>query len=110
MKESTFTNKIEKWLQSQGIYKANTPKQDKDKPTIGWYFKHWGGGMATSGIPDLICCINGKFVGLELKATNGRPSVLQVMNIQSIIESNGLGVIVYPDDFETLTSEIRRLV
>ena len=70
----------------------------------------WGGGFQQAGIPDLICNVNGYFVGIEVKGEGGRPSTLQELNVQAINDSNGLGMIVYPKDFEQLKIEIERLL
>lgn len=110
MSEKVFENKIIKWLHEQGIYKAGTPKQDKDKPTKGWMYKMWGGGMGAVGIPDLICCVNGKFVAIEVKVAKGVASKLQEINVQCINDSNGIGLIVYPKDFDTLKEIIGGLL
>jgi hypothetical protein len=67
---------------------------------IGWFTKIWGGGYQKSGIPDLILCVNGVFISVELKAPNGRPSELQKMNTARINQSNGIGIILKPDGFE----------
>ena len=32
-----------------------------------YYIKVWGGGYQRSGIPDLIICLKGKFMAIELK-------------------------------------------
>lgn len=71
-----------------------------------WFFKHWGGGLAPAGIPDIIACVNGRFVGIEVKAENGRPSPLQVDKIAEINTSGGYGVITYPSDWERLRAEL----
>jgi hypothetical protein len=76
-----------------------------------WFFKVWGGGFQRSGIPDLICCINGVFVSIELKGDNGRPTKLQELNIRNINEAGGIGLILYPADFKefkTLAKEVSR--
>ncbi|MPM67511.1 hypothetical protein SDC9_114434 [bioreactor metagenome] len=67
---------------------------------IGWFTKIWGGGYQKSGIPDLILCVNGFFVTVELKAPNGHASELQKMNTARINQSNGIGIILFPDGFE----------
>jgi len=66
-----------------------------------WLFKVWGGGFQKAGIPDLICCINGVFVAIELKAEYGKATELQKMNIKQINASGGIGVILYPAGFDT---------
>ena len=61
------------------------------------------------GIPDIICCINGTFVGIEVKAEDGHPSALQIRNIRLIQESRGLGYILYPKDFEGFKRDMSAL-
>lgn len=46
------------------------------------------------GIPDIIGCIDGMFFGLELKRDKGRPSKLQLYNIDKIKKAGGTVCIV----------------
>lgn len=71
-----------------------------------WFFKVFGGGFQRSGIPDLICCINGAFVAIEMKAEKGKATELQKMNIKNINEAGGIGIILYPSGFE----EFKKLI
>jgi hypothetical protein len=63
-----------------------------------------------SGIPDILCCIKGKFIALELKAENGKASALQKYNIDKINKCGGLGYILYPDQFEQFKKEMEQWV
>lgn len=92
--EKIFENQIKNFLKSL----PNT-----------YYFKYWAGPYSKSGIPDIIACVNGRFVAIEVKAENGHPSELQKRNIRLIQESNGYAYIVYPKDFEGLKKELIRL-
>lgn len=84
--EGIFTEKVIKYLKSL------------DKC---WYYKVFGGGMfQRSGIPDIIGCYNGMFFALELKAENGKPSELQLYNLDKINKAGGYGVLLYPSQFE----------
>lgn len=47
----------------------------------------------------LVCC-NGYFVGVELKAENGKPSELQLWNIDKIREAGGIAIVLYPNQFK----------
>lgn len=98
--EKLFEKRVEKYLHSIGVYQAGTPSHLMNVEQIGWFTKIWGGGFQKSGIPDLILCVNGIFMTVELKAPKGRPSDLQKMNTARINQSNGIGVILYPDGFE----------
>ena len=95
MNESQFQAKVIKFL--------------KELPRT-WYVKIWGGGFMKAGIPDILCCINGRFVALELKQENGKPSELQKRNIRLINEANGVGIILYPHDFEEFKKSAWRLI
>lgn len=98
--EKLFEKRVEKYLHSIGVYQAGTPSHQMNVEQIGWFTKIWGGGFQKSGIPDLILCVNGIFITAELKATNGKPSELQKMNTSRINQSNGIGIILYPEGFE----------
>ena len=64
-----------------------------------WCLKYWaGGGFTKSGIPDLLICCNGYFIGAELKASNGTPSALQIKELTKIQKASGIGILVYPED------------
>lgn len=66
--------------------------------------KYWGGAAYTkSGIPDILSCCNGKFLGIEVKAKNGKPSELQLYNLKKIDEA---GVTTKTDDGATSMTEI----
>lgn len=84
--EKAFENKVKKWLKEHGA----------------WYVKTWSNGIQRSGIPDLIVCWKGRFIGIELKAENGRASELQKHEIECIRKAGGVGMIVRPSDFEGL--------
>jgi len=85
MTEKQFENKVKNFLKENNC----------------WYVKYWGGSHFTrAGIPDLLCCIGGKFVALELKSDTGKPTELQKWNLRKIRESGGLGMVLYPDQFE----------
>ena len=44
--------------------------------------------------------MNGYFVGIEVKAQNGKPSELQLYNIDNIREAGGFAMVLYPSGFE----------
>ena len=76
-----------------------------------WFIKYWGGGGFTkSGIPDLLVCCRGSFLGVELKARGGRPSVLQVRELKRIREAGGYGILLFPQDYELFQQLINYLI
>lgn len=83
--EKVFENKIKKHLRDHGAY----------------FLKYWAGAQFTkSGVPDILACVNGYFVGIEVKAQNGKPSELQLYNIRQIRKAGGFGYVVYPSGWE----------
>lgn len=84
--EKSFENKIKRYLKDRGW----------------WNVKFFANGYTKAGVPDILTCVNGYFVGIEVKATNGKPSELQLHQIQDIRDSGGLAFVVYPSGFKEL--------
>lgn len=91
--EKKFENKVRDFLKSSNCY----------------FLKTWGNGVQRSGVPDLLICCNGYFVGCELKADNGTAKDLQKWNIKKIMLTGGIAVILYPDDYEKFIELLRCL-
>lgn len=91
--EKNFENKAKKFLKEKGC----------------WTLKTWSNGVQRSGVPDLLVCCNGYFLGVELKAPNGKPSELQIYNINKIIQTGGFGLILYPSQFEEFKNLVEYL-
>jgi len=91
--EKSFENKVKKFLKDQGF----------------WHLKTWSNGVQRSGVPDVLACCNGWFVGIELKADKGKPSALQIYNLKKIEESGGYAILLYPADFELFKSFVDSL-
>lgn len=90
--EKNFENKIKKYLKEQGC----------------WFIKYWAGAAFTKeGIPDILACVNGYFVAIEVKASKGKPSDLQLYNLKRIDEAGGFAILLYPKDFEQFKDFIR---
>lgn len=47
-----------------------------------------------NGVPDIICNVKGIFVALEVKVPGGKPSQLQILFLNNIINSGGVGGVV----------------
>lgn len=52
-------------------------------------WKEHGGMYGTAGIPDIIACIDGRFVALEVKTPKGTLSKLQEVTLGRIHAANG---------------------
>lgn len=66
-----------------------------------WFLKYWGGAAYTKkGIPDILVCCKGRFMGVEVKAPDGKPSDLQIYNLRRIDRAGGLAILLYPKDYD----------
>ena len=92
--EKVFENKIKAYLKSIGAY----------------FIKTHGDRFSRVGTPDIIACVNGHFVAVEVKAENGKPSDLQLYHIQQIKKAGGYGVILYPKDFENFKKDVQNFL
>jgi len=65
---------------------------------------------AIRGTPDLICCVGGIFVALELKRDQkAKADPLQRWNLSRINKCKGIGLVVYPENFEKVLNVIKIL-
>ena len=67
-----------------------------------YYAMPIGTGYGNSGVPDFLCCVNGKFVAIEAKAGKGQATALQLKNLQLIDASGGYSLIIREDDYAYL--------
>lgn len=79
MKESEIIDKIKEYL-----------KTVEDC----FFWKEHGGMYAQTGIPDLIVCLKGKFIALEVKTETGKATVLQEITIRKIRKAGGTAQVV----------------
>lgn len=59
-----------------------------------FFWKEHGGIYGTSGIPDIIVCIDGRFIALEVKTQKGKATPLQNAAIRKIRSSGGFAFVV----------------
>lgn len=91
--EKQFENKIKAYLRTRDAY----------------FVKFFANAFTRSGVPDILACVNGHFVGIEVKAKDGRPSELQLHNIRKIREAGGIAFVLYPSAYEHFTRLINGL-
>lgn len=91
--EKSFENKIKNMLRNEGAY----------------HVKFFANSYTKTGVPDILACINGYFVGIEVKAENGHPSDLQIYNVEHIRRAGGFAFIVYPSGYNQLIEFVQDL-
>lgn len=88
--EKVFEKKVKDYLTSRGC----------------WVLKTWSNGIQREGVPDLLVCCNGCFVGIELKQMRGRVSKLQEYNIEMIRNAGGIAIVLFPNKFDEMKTLI----
>lgn len=74
--EKSFQKNVKKYLLEQGAYVVNYVAQSV---------------YGTNGIPDLLVCYKGRFIGLELKVPPYKPTPIQLANLKKIEKAGGIG-------------------
>lgn len=77
MREKTIENKIKAYLKSIGAY----------------YIKYHGNQFSQVGVPDILACHKGYFIGIEVKNETGKTSPLQDVNIEAIQKAGGYSLV-----------------
>jgi Holliday junction resolvase len=88
--EKRVKTKVEAVLKNEGAY----------------YFFPATHGYGRSGVPDIIACVNGRFLAIECKAGGNKPTALQVREIENIRIAGGVAVVVDEENWD----EVRLLV
>ena len=89
--EAKVKEKIKKILKAHGAYFAMP----------------MGTGYGNSGVPDFLCCVNGKFLAIEAKAGKGVPTALQEKNLREVREAGGTALVVYENSMDWLEGAIK---
>ena len=95
---------------------ASTPeKKVKDKVVKMlkeeevYYFFPATHGFGRSGVPDIVCCVNGHFLAVECKAGTNKPTALQVREIEAIRRSNGVAIVVNEENWDMVRALVRKM-
>ncbi len=59
-----------------------------------YFFYPVTGGYGRSGVPDIIACHDGRFIGIECKAGNNKPTPLQNKNLKDIVDAGGVAKVI----------------
>ena len=74
-----------------------------------YYFFPATGGYGRSGVPDIVCCVSGQFLGIECKAGTNPPTALQVRELENIALANGLAVVVNENTIDALDTVLENI-
>lgn len=89
---------------------ANTPEKKVKEKVVKilkqrsvYYFFPATHGYGRSGVPDIICCHNGRFLAIECKAGNNKPTVLQEKEMQGIRDSGGVAIVINEENIDEVS-------
>tara|TARA_R110000744_G_scaffold163014_2_gene279691 strand:- start:64 stop:348 length:285 start_codon:yes stop_codon:yes gene_type:complete len=60
------------------------------------------GGYGASGVPDIIACYKGNFIGIECKANGNKPTALQNKHLNNIKKAQGYSMVIDETDIDAL--------
>lgn len=94
--ESKVKDKVKKLLAAHGAY----------------HFMPATHGYGSSGVPDIVACLHGKFIGIECKANGNNPTALQVKNLRELSSAGGIAIVVDEtglDKLKVLLTDVNKL-
>ncbi len=74
-----------------------------------YYFFPSMNGFGRSGVPDIICCANGNFLGIECKAGSNKPTELQLLEMSKIRDAGGRTLVVNEENISELEMLLKEL-
>jgi hypothetical protein len=77
------------------------------KKNNAYYFFPATGGYGRSGVPDIVCCYRGIFIGIECKAGSNKPTALQEAEMQKISNAQGFVLVVNETNIEDVAILLR---
>lgn len=91
--EKKVKDRVVKILKEHGVY----------------YFFPATFGMGRSGVPDIVCCVNGRFLGIECKAGDNKPTALQQRELKAIADAGGSALVINEENVDGVASIVRIL-
>ena len=82
---------------------------DVIKKNGAYYFFPATGGYGRSGVPDIVCCYRGQFVGIECKAGSNKPTPLQEAEMAKIRQAQGHTLVVNEQNIADVQDLLNKL-
>ncbi len=64
------------------------------------------GGYGASGVPDILVCYRGRFIGIECKSDGNKPTALQKKHLNDITHAKGQSLVIDETNINMLESFI----
>ena len=92
--EAKVKHKVVEFLKARGVY----------------YFFPATYGFGRSGVPDIVCCVRGKFLGIECKAGDSSPTALQQRELAAIRAANGVALVINESNITMLCKVVDEMI
>ena len=92
--EKKVKDKVVRILKDEGVY----------------YFFPATHGFGRSGVPDIICCANGRFLAIECKAGTNKLTALQAREIETIRTAGGMAIVANEDNWDMIRPLVQGLL
>lgn len=79
------------------------------KDRDAYYFYPVTSGFGASGVPDIIVCYFGWFIGIECKAGKNTLSALQRQNIARIDKAGGITAVINEDNIHEVSETLDKI-
>lgn len=89
--EGRIKDAVVKLLKAHGVY----------------YFFPATHGYGRSGVPDIVCCVKGRFLAIECKAPGKKPTALQEREMDRIGEAGGVALVIDSEDVSGLDGMLK---
>lgn len=91
--EKRVKDKVVKILKANGVY----------------YFYAVASMYSRSGVPDIICCVRGKFLSIECKAGKNKPTVLQEKEMKDIRTAGGVTLVINEENIGDVEQTVKEM-
>lgn len=91
--EKKVKDQVVKTLKANGVY----------------YFFPATFGMGRSGVPDIICCVEGRFLAIECKAGKNKTTALQDREMNAIVMAGGSAIVINEENLHEVGTAIQLL-
>ena len=71
-----------------------------------YHFMPAANGFGRAGIPDIIGCVDGRFIAIECKAGKGKTTALQERELEWIAETGGFTFVAREDNLDELRQRL----
>lgn len=92
--------------------KPETKFRERIRPLLAALPNSWWESIqqkTINGTPDILGCINGHFVAIELKSERGKVSKLQAYKLEQIRKANGIAISIKPSEWNEFYEDLKKI-